>query len=442
MNDLWITPMVAMVGALFLAIHTSRTRRWETGVLWLSWLAHVVSAVAMVLLTKYFFGGGDMIAYHREALVYADLLKTDSAYFSDIFLYSIGRNPQNPMLFLAGTSTGAMFGAGTFLSVLLGGSLYAICMAIAMLGLFSKYMIYKALAISLPERCHRVTLLVCMLLPSMVFWTSGLLKEALAMIGMGPLCLGSALLVQRKRFFLGGALILVGGFIISIYKSYILIPWLLVVGIWFYWQRTLASKGSIRLLSQPIYIALAFGLAFGGIVMLGEFFPRYSFARVTDEIAQLQSLGQRISGGSNYVIADAPARSAGAQLALLPVGLLFSLFRPLPFEARNFALLLNVAEMIVVLWLWWRLFRVRPLRQTLRALFTSPVLVASLVFVILFGAIVGIATTNIGTLSRYRIPMMPFYIMLLAVLGDPKLLAKPATAPTSRARRQRRRTRR
>lgn len=441
MNDLWVTPMVAVVGALILAVYTSRTSRWEAGVLWLSWIAHAVSAVAMVLLTKYFFGGGDMIAYHREALVYADLLRGDSAYFSDILLYSIGQNPQNPMLFLAGTSTGAMFGAGTFLSVLLGGSLYAICMLIAMCGLAAKYMIYKGLAISLPARCHRATLVVCMLLPSMVFWTSGLLKEALAMIGMGPLCLGSALLVQRKRFLVGGVLILLGGFIISIYKSYILFPWLLVVGIWFYWQRTLASKGTIRLLSQPIYIALAFGVAFGGIILLGEVFPRYSFARVTDEIAQLQSLGQRISGGSNYVIADAPARSAGAQLALLPVGLIFSLFRPLPFEARNFALLLNVAEMIVVLWLWWRLFRVRPLRQTIRTLFTSPVLVASLVFVILFGAIVGIATTNIGTLSRYRIPMMPFYIMLLAVLGDPKLLAKPTKPPVSRPSRQRRRRR-
>jgi ABC-type proline/glycine betaine transport system permease subunit len=123
MNDLWVTPMVAVVGALILAVYTSRTSRWEAGVLWLSWIAHAVSAVAMVLLTKYFFGGGDMIAYHREALVYADLLRGDSAYFSDILLYSIGQNPQNPMLFLAGTSTGAMFGAGTFLSVLLGGSL-------------------------------------------------------------------------------------------------------------------------------------------------------------------------------------------------------------------------------------------------------------------------------------------------------------------------------
>jgi hypothetical protein len=39
------------------------------------------------------------------------------------------------------------------------------------------------------------------------------------------------------------------------------------------------------------------------------------------------------------------------------------------------------------------------------------------VFVITCAVAVGIATTNIGTLSRYRVPLMPLYVLLVAVLG-------------------------
>ena len=40
------------------------------------------------------------------------------------------------------------------------------------------------------------------------------------------------------------------------------------------------------------------------------------------------------------------------------------------------------------------------------------------VFVLTFAVAVGLSTLNLGTLSRYRIPMMPFFTVLLFVLGQ------------------------
>jgi hypothetical protein len=54
----------------------------------------------------------------------------------------------------------------------------------------------------------------------------------------------------------------------------------------------------------------------------------------------------------------------------------------------------------------------------------NPVLLFCIVFVITMGVAIGLASSNLGTLSRYRMPMMPFFAALLFVLT-----AKPATQP-------------
>ena len=54
----------------------------------------------------------------------------------------------------------------------------------------------------------------------------------------------------------------------------------------------------------------------------------------------------------------------------------------------------------------------------------TPFLVFCLVFVITFGLAVGLASTNLGTLSRYRAPLLPFFAVLLLVLSKP--LRKPS----------------
>jgi hypothetical protein len=47
----------------------------------------------------------------------------------------------------------------------------------------------------------------------------------------------------------------------------------------------------------------------------------------------------------------------------------------------------------------------------------EPFLVFCVVFVITFGIAVGLTSTNLGTLSRYRSPILPFFAVLLLVLG-------------------------
>lgn len=50
-----------------------------------------------------------------------------------------------------------------------------------------------------------------------------------------------------------------------------------------------------------------------------------------------------------------------------------------------------------------------------RMLKGSPMALTAVAFTCVLGAAVGLASTNLGTLSRYRVPMMPFWALFLAL---------------------------
>jgi hypothetical protein len=58
-------------------------------------------------------------------------------------------------------------------------------------------------------------------------------------------------------------------------------------------------------------------------------------------------------------------------------------------------------------------------------IFKDPRILMSFIFAIVFAVGVGAATANFGTLSRYKIPSMPFYMIILLLLYKNTGLAYP-----------------
>ena len=78
-----------------------------------------------------------------------------------------------------------------------------------------------------------------------------------------------------------------------------------------------------------------------------------------------------------------------------------------------FSALESLAILLITLYVLWKAGIVRFIRTVLTTPSSSFVFFYSLVF----AAIVGISTLNFGTLARYRIPVIPFYLSgILAVL--------------------------
>jgi hypothetical protein len=203
-------------------------------------------------------------------------------------------------------------------------------------------------------------------------------------------------------------------------KPYILFPLVLAGGSWYYWSGSL-KRGRVRI--WPVHLVVAAALGVGGIVVLGQYFPEYALDTFTTRTLQLQQLGRR--GGSAFALSGETPTTFAGQFAYAPAALLTSLFRPFLFEVHNIPSLVNAVETTALTILFVRILFTRNLANVRRQIVDNPFLVFCVVFVMAFGIAVGLAASNLGTLSRYRSPLLPFFVVLLLVLGKPLRARSP-----------------
>ncbi|MGC1242423.1 MAG: hypothetical protein WA874_12590, partial [Chryseosolibacter sp.] len=123
--------------------------------------------------------------------------------------------------------------------------------------------------------------------------------------------------------------------------------------------------------------------------------------------------GARMGEGSGYTLGELDG-SWQSMLRLAPQAINISLFRPYLWGVKNPLMLLSALEGLSLLGLTLHLL----VRVRLR-LFTylrRPDVLFCFVFAVVFSFAVGVSTFNFGSLSRYKIPMMPFFLLMLGII--------------------------
>lgn len=406
------------ISCMFVAIIARRMPRQDARYLWYCCLAHMFSAFALIWLTYNFFGGGDIEVYYYYGEALAEHIRNDPGRWGpEIFKLMLQIDAELPMRIFGtpGSSTASTIAMSAFVMLVNAGSEYGTGLAFTLVALSGQVGMYFAFRNHFPPAYRTRFLIAIFLVPSAVFWTSGVVKEAVAIGGMGWMIWGLNKWIVRRERFSSLVWIGVGAVTVAISKAYVLFPMVVGAGIWWFWHHSMATKGSVAIASKPFHIAAGVVLAIGGMFALGEVFPQYSIQELGEEAADLQERGQRAAGGSTYHIGDPTETSLAGQLAFAPMAMFASLFRPLIIEAHHAVAAVNGLEMLVVKVLLIRTLWIRGIRGTWRVLQSSPVLMFCLVFVLLFALGVGLTTTNLGTLSRYRVPMMPMYALVLVM---------------------------
>lgn len=416
---------VAIVFGLLLAVWiqrglSRRERPWLLG----AYALHVAAAFAQVWITRAVYGGGDMFGYHRLSTGLAEMVRADPGrFFPEVLALTFRQDADLPIQILTG-ATGSMSGIATLVSLLTFDSLYAKCVVFAIGGFFGTYWVFAVFRETFPARLRVPLLIGAMWIPSAVFWTSSILKESVAMTGFG-LCFYGVHRLLTSRAFSGLSCALLGALIASLVKPYILVTLIAAAAVYAYWIRSHQRGRGVRI--RPVYLVLATVVAVFGIIGFGELFPRYAVGEVTDELAGLQTVGARISGGSNYMLAEpGAARSIPAQLALAPLALVTALWRPFLFEISGVTMAVNALETFALTALFVHVLVKRRWRELLSVVTGTPLLMFCVVFVALFGTGVGLGSTNLGSLSRYRVPLMPLWVCLLVVWRSGYVAAAPA----------------
>jgi hypothetical protein len=392
-----------------------------------SFLMHVAFASIQVPLMRGFYGGGDMFFNFHYGKVLAKMMDRDPLHvIPEVTALLLQQEVHLPMTSVsAGSSTGSMSALAAWSFYLLGPSMYATSIVFAMLALWGTIAIYRVFRSNLDPAFHVHAAVAALFVPSFVFWSSGLYKEAVAVAGFGWALFGLHLWITERRTVRGWAIMVAGAIPILLIKAYILLPLALAGGSWYYWARSL-KRGRVRI--RPSYLVAAALVGVGGIVLIGHYSPEYALDNLTARASSLQHVGryQGLRGGSHFRLSDQIPTTLVGQLAYAPAALLTSLFRPALFEVHNLLMLANAVETTALTVLFARILLTRNLGSVRRQIMDDPFLVFCVAFVLTFGIAVGLASSNLGTLSRYRSPLVPFFVVLLLVLGKPFRMRSPA----------------
>ena len=211
MDDVLPIVLVTVVGAvLVVAVSTGLARRERKWVI-VSFFMHVGFACAQVPLTRSFFGGGDMFLYFSYGEILAQMMERDPLHvIPEVTALLLHDRPHLPLVIIgAGGSTGTMSALAAWAFYLLGPSKYAASVAFAMLSLCGKIGMYRVFRANVDPAFRWPVAIAALFVPSFVFWSSGLIKEAVVVAGFGWSLFGLHLWIQEGRPVPGWVLMMI-----------------------------------------------------------------------------------------------------------------------------------------------------------------------------------------------------------------------------------------
>lgn len=405
--------VLSALAALTLLMSIGYDRR-ERQFIFLGYVAHIFATFGMMVVMTYFYSGGDMALYHNTGAVLAGMVRDNPDLLIELLKLCVGFKP-DVFSFIPAfqSSTGVMIGIGGLLYLILGGSFIASCLAVSGVAFVGQVWMYKGIREHIPVSLRNRAAFSCFLIPSVAFWSSGLLKEAVSLGGLGLAIFGVSGIVLKGYPTLGRSLaLIIGGWGVGLIKAYILFPLAIAAGFWITTHRSRKKHGHVKFEVQQYLLGIGVGILL--VVGLGELFPRFSFENLGKETAQLQEAYRTIDAGSSYGLGFEGAESIGDQLFFAPIALVSTLFRPFIFEAHNLMALINALETSTFLFFWLYLLKKVGVVRLFNHTTSTPVVLFSFIFVIVFAVAVGLAAPNLGTLSRYRIPMVPIHALFLS----------------------------
>jgi len=250
----------------------------------------------------------------------------------------------------------------------------------------------------------RVALVAFLIFPSVIFWTSGIVKETVS-FALQSIILWSVVPLaksQKIRFWdlMIGIISMWLLFQIKYYHAAIL-SLILAPAILYFRLGAINSNltKSIILASSVLLILIA----------LGESYYNLNFTRVGDIIVKNHNLLLQKSSPEKAIILEGFDNSVIGYLLSFPEAIFSGLFRPLPWEAWNLSSLTVSVENLIILILFLYIFRYWKFIFSPRSIQYIPVIV----FVLSMATLIAFSTPNFGTLARYKVVYMPFFLTII-----------------------------
>lgn len=383
----------------------------------------IFGAIALGALYQFYYSGGDTFNFHThgsrviwEAFIDSPilgwkLLTSQGDYVQGVYNYA-SQIPfyKDPSSFFV-IQVAAVFDLFTF-------STYsATAILFAVVSFCGGWALFIAFYRQHPD-LHRWLAVATLFIPSVIFWGSGILKDTLTLAAVGFLTYSIHTLVINKKFSLVNVVL----FVLSVWilfsvKKYILLCFFPAIMLWVYANRLARVKSVVlKVLLIPFISTLLILSGYYAVLLIGKDDARYSLDRIA-VTAQITAYDIGFytgkDAGSGYSLGKLDGTFEN-MISKAPQAINASLFRPYLWEIRNPLMLISALESFVLFGL--TIFVMLKRRLSFIRAFGDPTIIFCLVFSLTFAFAVGVSTFNFGTLARYKIPMLPFYVVAMGCI--------------------------
>lgn len=385
--------------------------------------------IAFVLIYAFYYKGGDTFIY----LVYIIQLKTlffndPAAVFSIIFnpdsftsKYAMIGNILENGLYMTNESTHFVISLGFYLSFFCFNSYFVLCLFCSMLAFIGCWKIYITFSELYPSLQKQMAI-ACLFIPSVCFWSSGLLKDPICMFALGMFTAALyELFFKYKGVFKNIIIIVVMLYILYTLKVYILISYVPAGLLWIISRNKNKIKSPfIKAIFTPFLLAFGLVSSLAMLQLMASFAERYSFESIMRTAQDTQNwlvYSSQTSGSSSiYSLGNIEYTPMG-MLKIFPASVNVALFRPYIWEAKKPMLFIGAMESLVTFFFTVYLLYKSGIWNTIKQIITNPDVLFCMVFSIIFAFAVGFTSFNFGALARYKIPLLPFYFIALFILS-------------------------
>ncbi|MER3464157.1 MAG: hypothetical protein C4329_06830 [Chitinophagaceae bacterium] len=380
-------------------------------------------AIFIGSIYAFYYGGGDTFNYFSHAIVInSSFVESPAIWWKLITHSSVYQSPEiypyvSKLFWYNAPSEYNAVKITAIISLFTNTTYFPTSLLFAYLSYTGIWAMYRTFAQLYPKYTKSFAY-AFLFFPSIVVWGSGIFKDTICMFGLGWMTYATFRLFVNRDFSIKNILYLILSFyLISNIKLYILLGFLPALMLWLLlsYSKKIEAAG-LRWIVNLLFIGLTMAIAFFFMQRFANELNKFSLEKLAKTAETNRDWTNFAAGdeGSTYDIGKIDGTLSGT-LGLFPKAVAVTLFRPFPWEVRKVIVGLSAIEALVIVYFTLQMLFSKHSKK-LSTLFRDPNVLFCLAFTIIFAFAVGASSGNFGALSRYKIPCLPFYGAVLAIM--------------------------
>jgi hypothetical protein len=422
---------ILILGGIAYGLHWGERDRLLKPFLLPALLIRMGCGVLVGWLYQFYFSQGDTSAFHTDSLILSAWGHRDpSGYLSLLFFdQAMTGVPALQYNFWIHSNSFFLVKVLSLLNFATGGDYYLNGLYLSLFSFTGSWRLVKALSLVYPAS-RLAAVFAFLFLPSVVFWSSGVLKESILMGAMGWL-VSAVLFMTHKgplRAWYEVPIVLLAGYLLWRIKFFVAAVLLPVLGAYLVGQLLARQVRQFQAGRVKAFLfAIVLGLV-GLLALQSHLFFRAGGTFFLEQVVyNYEHMLRQTSPDRPVIRFEALQPTPESLLQNAPRALGSALYRPFFWETTDPAYVLAAVENLLLLVLTGfallGLLERKPSRLDLFFL-------GLLLYILVVGIMTGLTTPNFGTLNRYRIAFLPFLVFLLLQGGLLyRILARAAGYP-------------